>query len=167
MKKTTNESITKNTANLDEIVNNIDEMDAILGSRDFITNLFNDLRNNRRNVAEWKLVSGSGNAQEIDPETIDNYFGVDYIFDFKYKYLDKVVPLTLYIVGKVYFNRSDYRGASHTQPAEGGEAVVDEKDLGKNVDLTLMDNEGEEINISWLTPELKIQVAKAILNEVI
>lgn len=168
MKKVTNESsITKNSANLDDIINNTDKMEGLLNSRDFITNLINDLINNKRNVVEWKLVDSSGSIDDVDPESLKNTFGVDYSFDFKYRYGNEVIPLTMFITGEVSFDRTPYRSASRMQPAEGGEAVIDDKDLGNQLDISLFDKDGGDIDISWLkqNPALEKQVTSSILKD--
>jgi hypothetical protein len=165
MKKVTNESLTKNSANLDEIIGNVDQMDALINSREFVTSLINDLINNKRNVVEWKLVDGNGSLDSIDPHTIKDTFGIDYSFDFKYKYQDQVVPLTIFISGEVPFKVSPrVRGDYFTQP-EGGEATVDYKYLANNLDLGLFDQDGTDIDISWLTPELKKRVTTEIIKD--
>lgn len=166
MKQVTNESsLTKNPANLDDIINNTDKMETLLNSREFLTNLVNDLINNKRNVVEWKLVDGSGSVEDVDHESLKNSFGVDYSFDFKYRYNGQIIPLTIFITGDVYFKRPQYRDATHMQPAEGGEAVIDDQDLGNQLDLSLFDKDGSEVNISWLTPELEKQVTKSIIKD--
>lgn len=166
MKKITNEStLTKNPANLDDIINNTDKMEALLNSREFLTNLVNDLITNKRNVVEWKLVDGKGSADDIDHESLKNSFGVDYSFEFKYRYNGQIIPLTIFITGEVSFDRAPYSNATRMQPAEGGEAVIDDQDLGNQLDLSLFDKDGGEVNISWLTPELEKQVTKSIIKD--
>jgi len=164
MKTTTNESITKNTANLDEIVNNVDELDAILNSREFITKLIDDLRNKKRNVVEWKLVDGKGTTDDIDPHSIADTFGVNYIFDFKYKFGDKIIPLSIIISGEVPFDVTPHKRGNWFTPPEGGAVTVDYKNMGSGLDLGLFDQDGSELNIKWLTPELRSSVTKEILQ---
>lgn len=165
MKNPTNESITKNTANLDEIMGNVDEMDAILKSREFQTALINDLINGKRNVTEWKIVDGNGSLESIEPHTIKDTFGIDYSFDFKYKYGDQLIPLTIFISGEVPFNVSPRMSGDYFTQPEGGAASVDFKNLGMGLDLSLFDKDGSEVDISWLTPELEKRVTKSIIAD--
>lgn len=167
MKKRVNETLTKKDANLDEIVNNVDELEKLLGSREFLTTMINDLVNNKRNVVEWKLVDGVGSVDDIDSQSLKDTFGVDYNFDFKYNYQGKIVPLTLFISGEVPFNVTPKRGGDYLTPPEGGEVKVDYNNMGKNLDLGLFDQEGSEVDISWLTPELESRVTKEILQDYI
>jgi hypothetical protein len=161
-----NETITKNSANLDDIVNNTDEMDEILNSREFITTLVNDLINKKRNITEWTLVDSIGGIDGLDPETIRDTFGVDYEFNFKYKYKDHdSIPLTLYISGEIPFKMTPRKNGNWFSPPEGGEATTDHKNLGPNLDLGLFDKEGGEIGIKFLTPEIQSKVAKEILQD--
>lgn len=165
MKQKTNESISKNSANLDEIMHNTDEMDALLNSREFITTLINDLLNNKRNIVEWKIVDGNGSANDIDGDSIKDTFGVDYSFEFKYKYQDVVVPLTLFITGNIPFNVSPRRSGDWFTPPEGGEVSIDFNKMGSDLDLSLFDKDGSELNVKWLTPDLSSKVAKQILQD--
>jgi hypothetical protein len=167
MKKSTNESITKKSANLDEIVNNVDEMDALLRSREFLTTLVNDLINNKRNIIEWKLVDGNGSVSDVDSQELKDTFGVEYSFDFKYNYQGKTLMMTLFVSGEVPFKVSPVRSGNYFTPPEGGEVSVDYKNMGKELDLSLFDQDGSEIDISWLTPELEEKLTKQILQDYI
>lgn len=165
MKKTTNESITKHSANLDDIINNVDELDVLLNSREFITSLVNDLINGKRNVVEWKLVNGNGSTEDIEPYSLKDTFGVDYSFDFKYKYQNKVISLTIFITGNVPVNIKPVNNGDHMTPPSGGNIGVDYKNMGKDLSLGLFDQDGSEINVSWLTSELKARVTKELLQD--
>lgn len=165
MKPKVNESLTKYSANLDEIVNNVDEMDKLLRSREFVTKLINDLVNNKRNVVEWKIVDSVGSIEDIDPDSLRDTFGVDYSFDFKYNYEGQIIPLTIFISGEVPFDVSPVRRGDYFNPPEGGEATVDYKNMGSHLDLGLFDKDGSEIDISWLTPELEAKVTRELLQD--
>lgn len=159
------ESLTKYSANLEEIMDNVDEYDQIINSKEFLTTLVNDLINNR-NIVEWKLMDSHNGLEDVDPfDNEKDSFDIDYSFDFKYRYKDKVIPLTLFIKGDVYFSRTPYRSASRMQPAEGGEAEVDYKNLDYGLDLSLFGQDGEDINIKWLTPDLKKRLVQQLLKD--
>lgn len=190
--KKVNESLTKNPANLDDIVNNVDQMDTLLNSREFLTTLINDLMNSKRNVVEWKLVDENNGADRIDPEGLTDSFNVEYSFDFKYNYITaeerkqhektnqelrrrgqpeklfpkgEIIPLTMYINGSVSFARGEVRPGNHFTPPEGGEMNIDMNHLGDNLDLSLFDKDGDELNLKWLTPELEKKVTQSILKD--
>jgi hypothetical protein len=160
------ESLTKYSANLDEIMDNVDQLDEIINSKEFLTTLINDLINNKRNVTEWKLMDSHNGLEDVDPfDNEKDRFEIEYSFDFKYKYQDKIIPLTLFINGDVYFSRTPYRSASHMQPAEGGEAEVDYKNLDYGLDLSLFTQDGDEVNIKWVTPDLKKRLVQQLLKD--
>lgn len=165
MKQKTNESITKYDANLDEIVNNSDELDTLLNSREFITQLINDLINDKRNVVEWKLVNGNGSTDDVEMNTLKETFGVDYEFAFKYKFGEKVIPLSIFISGEVPFKATPVMKYNRDTPLEGGEVTADYKNMGSQLDLGLFDLDGGELNIKWLTPEMVKNVTKGILQD--
>lgn len=165
MKKTTNESITKNSANLDDIINNVDEMDLIIKSKEFQTSLINDLINNKRNIVEWKLMDSSGGLGDVEQGTIKDNFDIDYSFDFKYRYNGKIIPLTLFITGNIHYNISPSRNGDWLNAPEGGEVEVDKQNLGSGLDLALFDQDGSEISIKWLTPDLEKKLTKQIMQE--
>lgn len=165
MKKLTIESFTKFNANLDEIMGNVDEMDQLLNSREFITTLITDLISGKRNVVEWQLVDGHGKSEDVDSDSLKDEFGINYSFEFKYRFKDQVIPLTIFIAGDVKLIKTPYRSASYLQPAEGGGNEVDFNDLGRELDLSLYDKDGSEINIKWLTPDLKKKVTREIIKD--
>lgn len=165
MKKVTNESITKNSANLDQILNNVDETEKTLQSKEFQTVLVNDLINGQRNVTEWKITDGNGSVSDIDPATLKDYFDIDYSFEFKYKYKGKLYQLSLFISGLVHFNVNPVDNGNWVNAPSGGEAVVDDKNLGNGLDLALYDQDGSEISIKWLTPELEKKLTKQIIKD--
>lgn len=156
----------KRSANLDEIIDGEQNPspEEILKSRDFQTNLINDLINNKRNVSSWEVYEQSGSIQDIDNQD-DNDFDIDYMFNFKYNYKGVEIPLSIFINGTVDVNWvGKYISATHWQPAEYPQPEIDEKSLGRMLDFSLFDDDGSEVDISWLTPELERKVAKSIIS---
>lgn len=165
MVNTIAESLTKYSANLDEIMDNIDQMGELLNSKQFLTTLVNDLISGKRNVTQWKIMDQSGSLEDVDPETENDSFDINYSFDFNYKYGDKVIPLSIFISGDVYFTRTPYRSGNYFTPPEGGEAVIDDKSLGQTLDVALFDKDGRDLNIKWLTPDLKEKLIQQIIKD--
>lgn len=156
----------KRSANLDEII----EGDAtptpedVLQSKDFQINLINDLINNKNNVIEWKVIDNSGSMEDLRGGN-DDSFDIDYSFDFKYNYKGTPVSLTIFINGQVDVDWvGKYISATHWQPAEYPNAELDYKNLGKMLDIALYDEDGSEISLQWLTPDLEAKVAKSIIS---
>lgn len=161
-----NELFSKRPANLDEIADGDanPSKDEILNSKDFQVNLINDLINNKKNVDSWSVMQSSGSMQDLQ-STEDDEFNVDYDFDFVYNFHGIKVPLTMFINGAVDVNWSgSYRSATHWQPAEYPEPEIDNRSFGRGLDLALYDDDGSEISLQWLTPELKTRVVKSIIS---
>lgn len=156
----------KRSANLDEIVDGDQNpsLEEILKSKDFQVNVINDLINNKRNVVSWEVYEKSGSMEDLESDS-DDRFPIDYTFNFTYKYKETEIPLTLFINGDVdvdWIGR--HISASHYQPAEYPEPKIDEKNLGRMLDIALFDDDGSEIDIQWLTPDLVTKVAKSIIS---
>jgi hypothetical protein len=160
-----NELFTKRSANLDEILDgdNNPSLDEILNSREFQTNLINDLITGMKNIVSWKVVDHTGSIDDIERD--ENTFNIDYSFDFVYKFKDSDIRLTLYIIGTVDVDWiGSYRSATHYNPEEAPQAKIDYRELGRMLDLSLFDDGGNEISLKWLTPELELKVVKSIIN---
>lgn len=156
----------KRSANLDEIVDGdgTPTPEQVLNSKDFQVNLINDLINNKRNIIEWKVIDNSGSINDLENGD-DDSFDIDYSFDFKYNYKGVPVPLTLFINGRVDVKwMGKYISATYYNPPEYPQPEVDDKSLGKTLDISLFDDDGSEIGIQWLTPDLEAKVAKAIIS---
>lgn len=156
----------KRSANLDEIIDgdNTPTPEEIYNSKDFQVNLINDLINNKRNVIEWKVIDNSGSMEDLKGDA-DDSFNLYYSFDFKYTYKTTQVPLTIFISGDVDVNWDNgYISATHWQPAEHPSAEINNKNLGRNLDIALYDDDGGEISLTWLTPDLEAKVAKSIIS---
>jgi hypothetical protein len=161
-----NELYSKRPANLEEIVDGSGNpsKDEIFNSKDFQVNLVNDLINNKKNVESWSVRKSSGSMSDLQ-STEDNQFDVDYDFDFIYNFHGIKVPLTLFINGAIDVNwQGSHRSATHYNPAESPEPSIDNRTFGKSLDLALFDDDGSEINLTWLTPDLQIRVAKSIIS---
>jgi len=161
-----NELYSKRSASLAEIVDGSENpsKDEVLKSKDFQVNLVNDLINNKKNVKSWTIRDQHGSMEDLR-DTDDDRFHVDYDFDFVYNYKGVDVPLTMFINGDVDVDwRGSYRSATHWQPAEHPEASIDYKNLGRMLDLALFDDDGSEISLTWLTPELRNQLVKSIIS---
>jgi hypothetical protein len=161
-----NELFSKRPANLDEIADGDanPSKDEILNSKDFQVNLVNDLVNNKKNVDSWKVVQSSGSMDDLQ-STEDDQFNLDYDFDFVYNFHGIKIPLTLFINGNVDVNWDGrYVSATHWQPAEHPRAEIDYRNLGTGLDLALYDDDGTEVSLQWLTPELKNRVVKSIIS---
>jgi len=161
-----NELYSKRPASLAEIVDGSENpsKDEILKSKDFQVNLINDLVNNKRNVKSWEVYDKKGSIEDLRG-TDDNRFNIDYDFNFTYNYKGVDIPLTLFINGDVDVDWvGSYRSASHWNPAEYPEPEIDQRSLGRMLDLALFDDDGSEIGLTWLTPELETQVVKSIIS---
>jgi hypothetical protein len=164
--KMINELFSKRPANLAEIVDGDGNpsKDEILNSKDFQVNLINDLVNNKKNVDSWRVIQSKGSTNDLE-STDDDKFAVDYDFEFVYNFHGIKVPLTLFINGNVDVNWSGrHIPATHMQPAEHPESEIDYRTLGRDLDLALFDDDGSEISLTWLTPELKTSVVKSIIS---
>lgn len=161
-----NELYSKRSANLGEIVDNDNNpsKDEIFNSKDFQVNLINDLINKKQNVERWTVHKSSGSMSDLE-STEDNQFNVDYDFDFVYNFHGIKIPLTLFINGAIDVNwHGSHRPATHWNPAESPEPSIDNRTFGKHVDLALFDDDGSEISLTWLTPDLKVKVVKSIIS---
>lgn len=164
-KITLNELFSKRNANLAEIVDGADNPTSteILNSDDFLGSLFSDLVMNR-NISNWQIMQKAGSMEDIDNENQDS-LKIDYDFKFTYNYKGIPVGLNLFMDGEIYIRwQGRYRPQTHTSPAEHPQPYPDQRTMGEYVNLSLYDDEGEQINIDKLTPDLKLKVVKAILS---
>lgn len=161
-----NELFSRRKADLDEIVDGEanPSKDEILNSKDFQVNLINDLINKKANVNSWQVRQSSGSMADLE-STEDDRFPVDYDFDFVYNFHGIPVPLTLFINGEIDVNwKGQHRSATHWQPAEAPQPEIDQRSFGRGLDLALYDDDGSEISLTWLSPELKNKVVKSIID---
>ncbi len=167
IRKLVKESITRFNANLEEIMDNNDELSQIYNSREFLISLFNDLINKKRNVVEWKVMMANNDSESASPydESSDGDFNVEYDFDFTYNYNGKPLKLTMFITGTVAFTQTPTNGGDWFTPPSGGGKNIDFKDLGNGLDFTLFDDDGTEINTSWLTPDLKKKIVAQVMKD--
>lgn len=165
MVNTITESLTKYSANLDEIMDNVDQMSELLNSKPFLTTLVNDIIKGSRNITQWKIMDKAGSLEDVDPDSDRDYFDINYSFDFDYKYADKVIPLSIFISGNVYFSRTPYRRGNYFTPPEGGEAVIDYNSLAQTLDVSLYDKDGIELDVKWLDNDPKLKLA--LINQII
>jgi hypothetical protein len=160
-----NELFSRRKADLDEIVNGEanPSKDEILNSKDFQVNLVNDLINKKANVNSWEVRQSNGSLNDLE-STEDDKFPVDFDFDFVYNFHGIPVSLTLFINGEVDVNwNGSHRSATHWQPAEHPEPEIDQRSFGRDLDLALYDDDGSEISLTWLSPELQTKVVKSII----
>lgn len=137
--------------------------DEILNSKDFQVNLINDLLA-KKNVDSWTVRQSNGSMDDLD-STQDHRFPVDFDFDFVYNFHGIKVPLTLFINGEVDVNwKGSHRSATHSNPSEHPEPEIDNKNLGRGLDLGLFDDDGSEVSLTWLSPDLKTKVVKSIIG---
>jgi len=194
VKQLINEFLSKHDANLDSIISNKDEKTELYKGRKFLTEFVNNLQNlnnfakelsndltnidpntmdgkNQPNskIVNWRLEQKSGSLEDVDPHDDEaTNIPINYIFDFDYKFDGNVYPLSLSIEGVVYFSRTPYRSGNYFTQPEGGEANIDYKDIGNTTKLTLHDREdGDEIDISWLTPQIKNKIVGQIVSNYI
>lgn len=161
-----NELFSKRPANLEEIIDSDANptQEQIFKSKDFQVNLVNDLINNKRNVTSWEVYDKHGSMEDLQGSD-DDSFNIDYTFNFKYNYKGTEIPLTLFINGEVPVNwHGSYRSATHYNPSEYPEPSIDDRSLGGSLDLALFDDDGSEISLTWLTPELQSKVVKSIIS---
>lgn len=156
----------RRASNLEHIVDeeNSPKKDEILNSKDFQVNLINDLIDKKKNVDSWTVRKSSGSIQDLESDD-DTQFPVDFDFDFVYNFHGIKVPLTLFINGEVDVNWSgSHRSATYWNPSESPEPEIDKRSLGRGLDLALFDDDGSEISLNWLTPEIQTRVVKSIID---
>ena len=161
-----NELFSRRKADLDEIVNGEanPSKDEILNSKDFQVNLINDLINKKANVNSWEVRKSSGSMEDLQSIN-DNKFPVDFDFDFVYNFHGIPVALTLFINGEVDVDwKGSNRSATHWQPEESPRPEIDQRSFGRGLDLALYDDDGTEISLHWLSPELRTKVVKSIID---
>lgn len=165
------ELFSKRSANLEDIVDhdNDPSTDDVLKSEHFQKTLFTDLISGMRNLSNWKVVEKSGSLEDID-NTQEDSFPINYDFDFTYNYKGTPIPLSLIINGSIDISwNGRYRSATPDQPAEHSEPSIDSKYLGDNIDVTLY-SDGSKVPLvkadgqSWMTPQIKKNVANAVLS---
>lgn len=161
-----NELFSRRKADLDEIVNGEANptKDEILNSKDFQVNLINDLINKKKNVNSWEVRKSSGSIEDLQ-STDNDKFPVDFDFDFVYNFHGIPVALTLFINGEIDVNwNGSQRSATYLQPAESPQPEIDQRSFGRNLDLALYDDDGSEISLTWLSPELQTKVVISIIS---
>lgn len=151
----------RRASNLEEILDSDanPSKEEVLNSKDFQVNLINDLVG-KKNIDSWTVHKSSGSIDDLESEN-DKKFRVDYDFDFKYNFHGIKVPLTLFINGEV---EVDHKPTKSWTPREYSKPSIDYNTLGNHVDLALYDDDGSEISLTWLTPELKAKVVKSIIS---
>lgn len=166
MKENIQELYSKRSGLLHDMIeaNNSPSMDEILNSRDFQTSLVGDLVSGKKNITDWSLHDNNGSIEDLTSNE-DNSFDVSYNFSFKFKYNEIPVQLSLFINGTIDVRwRGSNRPATYTNPAETPQPEIDNRTFGKYLDLSLFSDEGQEISLKWVTPDLKQKIVISILS---
>jgi hypothetical protein len=159
-----NELYSKLTANLQEIMDGDGNpsKEDILNSKDFQVNLVNDLIS-KKNISDWEIYDEHGSIADANSE--NDQFAIEYTFNFKYKYKETLLGLTLFINGEVDIDWvGGHAPETRYNPAEYPTPKVDDTNLGRSLDLALFDSDGSEISLTWLTPDLEKRVVKSIIS---
>jgi hypothetical protein len=166
------ELFSKRSANLEEIVDqdlNPSDND-ILKSDHFQKSLFTDLIDGMKNFANWKVIEKSGSLDSIE-DYDDDSFPIHYDFDFTYNYKGTPIRLSLVITGNIDISwNGRYRSATYLDSPEYPRASIDTKRIGDKIDVNLYTEDGSEVALqrtdgkSWMSPQIKRDVAKAVLS---
>lgn len=134
-----------------------DNIENTLKSRDFQTKLVYDLLNNFNNPAVIKnkeVIEQSSNSEELEPDSTQR-LNVSFIADFTYNYNGIDMPLTIIIEGdNIWYdlNVKHDRGDYYTPPSTESNLDYDWKDISVKV----MYDGAIEVDLDWLYKNDKV-----------
>jgi len=163
--KIINEEISEYNFLNHEAIQEEDNFNAVLNSKDFQVKLVNDIINHSQTIKDWKMDYSSTKEAEAYDNTED-LVDFEFQYSFIYNYNKHDLKLSLDIIGDkvAYDTQGSYKSATKLQPAEFPERIQTHYE---DAEVILYDEGGEIINIDWLNKNrpLKYKLIKGIVGE--
>jgi len=155
MKKNLIRILNEEVSNFDylsqEQIQEDDNVEQVLKSRDFQTKLVYDLVNSWNNpniIKNKEVIEQSSNVEDLEPDSTQR-LNVSFIADFKYDYNGQELPLSIIVEGENMWqdlNVTRDAGDYYTEPTADATLDYDWKDIG----VKIMYDGAIEIELNWL-----------------